>query len=1202
MARNQEHQHLQVRDHLLAAARQAQAHREQYQRTGVMVELDEAVARWEKLLAHPDLVAAPIDFRASVLNEAGMAMDLRFQASGCEGDLNRALDLWQKAIAATPPDSPNLYRRVNNLGSGFARRFRYSHQIRDLEEAEACFRSVLAIAPAGSSARQMGLHNLASSLVNLCEARGKFDLLDKAVAHFREALFLSLEGSPERLAILDALTEALRRSYSQTHGMQDMEDLLTSEREALIMTPAGHPERKARLAGLVIDLHTAYQHKGRLEDLDEALAYQREVLILTAAGDPSYPALTGLLGLLLEERHKHAGRLEDLDEAIRLLQLAVDSEGADPESQAERISNLASATILRYSRTGRLRDLEKSLNLYRKALTLAPNASNEYGSHLANLAYGLNELYRCNGRAEDLDEAVSLYREALSLFPEGSRARASPLNGFATALKDCYLRTGRIEDLDEAILMWREALPLEPQESEERPTLLSNLGTGLRARYARTLRIENLNEAVELLRQAVILTSTESIERPWRLSNLANALGDRYGRESRIEDLEGSLAAYREAVAGAPQDAPDRPRLLSNMGMGLRDLYRCRGRLEDLNEAIGLFRQSLDSMRRDSLDRPSALLNLGSSLRDRHFRLKDPDDLTGAIAAYEQTILQGADLLPETVIIASRAWSLWALERKSYNEAAKAAAYGLSQMEKLLKVQYLRRHREDWLPAVEGLAATGAYAMAVTGDLERAVETLERGRAHLLSESLERRRRTLDRLVLLGHGELLDEYRQASSEWELLTERLRQLQETFSDRADASAASRKHIDACHVRHEKIIDRMRLIPGYENFMSAPTFSDIQAAAEQVPLVYLTSTSGGGLALIVRGAAERRNEPPVEAVPLPQLTKTALIERLFGTAGAGEIGNYLGAYAHRASNDKAAFAKWLNALDEITHWMWESVMEPVVKALVAPHGQIQAQGERGPIKAVLIPGGLLGLLPLHAAWCSDLSAPSQRHYALDDVEWRYAPNARALSAAYAGLDDLADDYLLLVVDPKPVSGDQLPFARDEAKAIIQHWPEQFRTSRWHSAATHDEVIALLPQCRVLHYAGHAFAGWDKPQEGGLLLAENHVLSVREIQGMDLKMRLAVLSACETGVPGLSIPDEVISLPTALVEAGVLGVVASLWAVPDATTAQIMEQFYSLWRNKEKGMEPSKALISAQRAMRDSGGYDHPYYWAAFTYNGA
>jgi CHAT domain-containing protein len=80
-----------------------------------------------------------------------------------------------------------------------------------------------------------------------------------------------------------------------------------------------------------------------------------------------------------------------------------------------------------------------------------------------------------------------------------------------------------------------------------------------------------------------------------------------------------------------------------------------------------------------------------------------------------------------------------------------------------------------------------------------------------------------------------------------------------------------------------------------------------------------------------------------------------------------------------------------------------------------------------------------------------------------------------------------------------------------------------------------------------------------------------------------RLAVLSACETGIIGLRLPDEVVSLPSALVKAGFAGVLASMWEVEDQSTAMLMQRFYAQWRTK--GMAPVQALQEAQRWLRNA-----------------
>jgi len=249
--------------------------------------------------------------------------------------------------------------------------------------------------------------------------------------------------------------------------------------------------------------------------------------------------------------------------------------------------------------------------------------------------------------------------------------------------------------------------------------------------------------------------------------------------------------------------------------------------------------------------------------------------------------------------------------------------------------------------------------------------------------------------------------------------------------------------------------------------------------------------------------------------------------------------------------------------------------------------------------LVPTGLLGLLPLDAAWTEEHDKLDGRRYALDSITLCYSPNARALAVAQERADALTADRLLLCVEPQPVSAPPLCSSRDEAQAIHRLWPEESRTTRWHAAVTHEALEVLLPEHSVFHFVGHAFADWLEPRRGGLLLGEDKVFTIEEWQAVHLRIRLAVLSACETGRPGLRIPNEVIGLPAALVEAGAAGVVASLWSVSDESTAKLMERFYRLWR--EEGLPSAEALRRAQIELRENG-FPHPYYWGAFTYTGA
>jgi CHAT domain-containing protein len=153
-----------------------------------------------------------------------------------------------------------------------------------------------------------------------------------------------------------------------------------------------------------------------------------------------------------------------------------------------------------------------------------------------------------------------------------------------------------------------------------------------------------------------------------------------------------------------------------------------------------------------------------------------------------------------------------------------------------------------------------------------------------------------------------------------------------------------------------------------------------------------------------------------------------------------------------------------------------------------------------------------------------------------------------------------------------------------------------------------------------------------DGNLTLKDLLALNLAKYNGI----RLAILSACETALPGLDNIDEVVSLPVGLMQAGVAGVIASLWSVSDLSTMLLLTKFYELWR--EQHLPADQALRQAQIWLRDSTNdekviefqtaidntrmspataqqlynelawdpknersFAHPFHWAAFSYTG-
>ncbi|HUP88394.1 MAG TPA: CHAT domain-containing protein, partial [Longimicrobiales bacterium] len=238
-----------------------------------------------------------------------------------------------------------------------------------------------------------------------------------------------------------------------------------------------------------------------------------------------------------------------------------------------------------------------------------------------------------------------------------------------------------------------------------------------------------------------------------------------------------------------------------------------------------------------------------------------------------------------------------------------------------------------------------------------------------------------------------------------------------------------------------------------------------------------------------------------------------------------------------------------------------------------------------KLVIIPDRDLNYLPFDA-----LIDPAG-HYLLQRFVLRYAPSI-----------DLADKEPAIrqgLVLALPGLG---PAADEEVRSIAATSSSRLRVLpiAAHSASE-ARVRNLAPDASVIHFAMHAAPNDASPAFAYLSLRpqddDDGRLHAFEVEHLQLRNALVVLSGCDTGRGYLAGGEGVLSLSRAFLRAGASATVATLWPVGYGSV-EIMTEFY---RQLSAGYTPAEALRAAKlHALK--GGYASPLYWAPFVLVGA
>jgi CHAT domain-containing protein/tetratricopeptide (TPR) repeat protein len=1037
-------------------------------------------------------------------------------------------------------------------------------------------------------------------------ARKRLSLLRAMIAQTSPTGNLGLWG-----LLTAALMQELVMGLSDDH-VASIEEALDLGRDLLTALREGAAD-PSLIASVCNDLANLYMRRARgpkSGNLERAVELATERIALLEPGTTGWASAQAQLGFVLTQR-SGLERAASVERAVACCEAAL--EVLDPRSDPDEWAYARNALGCAYgarSAGSRAENIERARQVFEQTLevlgTVPPaeaNAKRTWG----NLHYNLGNIYQnrsLGGSEDNMRRAIHHRERELTV----TFRDQDPISWATTqvSLAHAYSRLGGDDPAEtqrKAIVAVQEALKVfsvdrTPEQWADAQDLL---GLVLCDGYQVGRRRVDPDKAAECFAAALQV----------------------YGRESHPYEWAGvqmnRTMVSRQRAARCPE------------GSAPRQVH--------LREAAARCQQALEVYALDT--RPAYYADAQASLGDILAELAEGDsELQDAARALEAAleIYQVNGLSPNIrmlCIVLAEVYGRLAAGvsgesqdqgQSWWRRAAQVCEAGIAAAETLYESSLLRQSRNTELRMTSSLVSTGAAALVRLGLHEQALVLVERGRARWLSEALARDRADLRQLGS-RHHDLIENYRDAAQQVEAVERFERQANRPAprdlgeAEAADPEADLLQQAARARERMGRALERIRLIPGYAQFLQLPDMSDIgRVVGRREALVTLVPSIDGCLILVAY--RDQAGELTVNADRVPELTVSA-VDRLLLRADA-DGPSYV--------DELYGGGEFTVALDTLLSYLGGALAGRVARRL----------RDAGATSVLLVLAGRLGLTALHAA---PYETDGRRRCLVDEFDVRYAPSAAvtATSDPQASRQDASRTPSLVgIANP---NGD-LPYAEAELDAIAAMFPAGDRNTGTGTTATKERLLEALEAgprqpggALYVHLACHGLYDPVRPLDSCLRLAGQERLTLGELLDKQVfrHARLIVASACQTAITDFAdLPDESLGLLSGCLHAGAPAAIGTLWSVNDLSTALLMTRFHQYLHNGDvDGPLPlARALRMAQCWLRDvtageieaffgshealgqlpaagsirSGSQDasyrpfsHPYYWAPFVLAG-
>jgi len=684
--------------------------------------------------------------------------------------------------------------------------------------------------------------------------------------------------------------------------------------------------------------------------------------------------------------------------------------------------------------------------------------------------------------------------------------------------------------------------------------------------------LAELNHCISYHREALELFPATHIDRQITLNGLARALLTRFEHLGDEFDLDQALLHCTAALDARPPGHQERPASLLTLARILHLRFLPWHDPQNLDVILKHLRAAKDACQPGH----PALLDIHAELSTvlflRYVMSQHSMDLKEALGYHELSMAFGSG----GIWSAFRASLSWVQSAETFRHASAVDAYrtALRLLDRCITVTRAPELRQQLSGRYAGLAqdAFSAAIRHVQPDL--AVEMLEQGRT-LLWAQLALRRSMLDDLRSSGEqgARLADDFEQLSHQLE------------YGPRRHSRQNTPQHRRELQKSREAVIMQIRRLNGFGHFLSHASYSDMQKAATDGPVIVVNASQYLCNAVIIYTTGQ-----PL-LVPLPQIT----------LADVAQLATRFEDIIRCAGDPDPVRTREMQLINLLAK-LWHLVVSPVVDRLL----KHTSKGSR----IWWCPTGKFAALPLHAAglyqcmesnlsqlyissYTPTLSSLIKSRRMKDSTVPRRASFAPSLTAFLKGRKVKSSRPPSLSPTPSTFAAICDRESTEDIDALRNELPLTCTLTRLVGAdATRKHVMRAIRERQWVHFALQAEPNFDLPFESRFPLRDGPIALCEISQALVEAERLPEFAFVSVGHgPGGSRKEgrEAMHLPHALHLAGFQSVVGAMWAVDEKVLRRIVSAFYHSLVAESNGMlnraNTAKALNQAVKMVEES-----------------